>query len=136
MGTTDQQTVIELRSGTLELQANGVVRVTPNLDAQDLAGMRESVDAIRDVRERLGHKVRLIVDIRGIRSLSREARLELQGPRNMSNLIGGALLSDSGISRVVGNFFVGLNQGAVPIRLFASEDEARTWLEGLPDDNV
>ena len=39
-----------------------------------------------------------------------------------------ALLVGSPLSRVIGNFFVGLNRSTFPLRLFTSEEEAIAWL--------
>lgn len=78
-----------------------------------------------------GKRVRAIVDIRATRSVSREARqLYLQ---DSGVNLGTALLVDSGISRVIGNFIIGLNRGAVQVRLFEDEQAARAWLEALAD---
>ena len=39
-----------------------------------------------------------------------------------------ALVIDSPLSRVLGNFFLGFNRPETPARLFTSVDEARAWL--------
>jgi hypothetical protein len=40
-----------------------------------------------------------------------------------------AVLIKSPISRVVGNFFLGINKPAVPTRLFDNEADALEWLK-------
>jgi hypothetical protein len=42
-----------------------------------------------------------------------------------------AILIDSSVSRVVGNFFLGINKPAVPTKLFTNEKEAVKWLINL-----
>ncbi|HXC05105.1 MAG TPA: hypothetical protein VNZ86_10170 [Bacteroidia bacterium] len=39
-----------------------------------------------------------------------------------------AMIVRSPFQRILGNFFIGLNKVKVPIRLFTSDTEARTWL--------
>lgn len=73
----------------------------------------------------------LLVDIRGSRSVTREARVTLSGPDVQQHVTAVALLIGSPISRVIGNFFVGFNRGAFPTRLFTSETEADAWLHGF-----
>jgi hypothetical protein len=42
--------------------------------------------------------------------------------------IAAALIVKSGIQRILGNFFLGMNKVKVPIRLFTNEQEAVEWL--------
>lgn len=39
-----------------------------------------------------------------------------------------ALVTNSNISRMVGNFFIGLTQSYVPVKLFTEPEKAREWL--------
>jgi hypothetical protein len=41
-----------------------------------------------------------------------------------------ALLVGSPVTRVIGNFFIGLNKPRWPVRLFRSESDALAWLGG------
>jgi hypothetical protein len=41
-----------------------------------------------------------------------------------------ALLVGSAVSKVLANFFMGLNKPKKPTRMFTSQDEAIHWLEG------
>jgi hypothetical protein len=69
----------------------------------------------------------LMGDLRRIKAMERGARVHYvtAGPAAHSAV---ALLVDSPLSRVIGNFFMGLNKPLVPTRLFATEREARDWL--------
>lgn len=40
-----------------------------------------------------------------------------------------ALLIGSPVSRMIGNFFLGINRLRVPVRLFSDEAEALEWLK-------
>ena len=68
------------------------------------------------------------VDMRGIRSVTKEARqyLSVEGS---AYVIAGALLIDSVLNRTIGNIFLTVNKPAVPVRLFTSKEEAFKWLK-------
>ena len=70
----------------------------------------------------------LLVDARGVHSIDRAARRLLSGPRAAEVCSAVALVVGSPLSRVVGNFFVGLNRPRFPVRLFDDEQRARAWL--------
>jgi len=69
---------------------------------------------------------RVVVDLRGMRSLSRDARA-LYGNRAHTPETQVALLVDSSISRAIGNFFIRLNGGR-SVQLFSNEARAWSWL--------
>jgi hypothetical protein len=75
-----------------------------------------------------GRRHPVLIDLQGIRSISREARAYYAGPETARVSSACALLVKSPMARVVGNFFMGLNQSIVPTRLFTSEAAAVEWL--------
>lgn len=78
-----------------------------------------------------GRRRPLLVDLREVKSQTAEARAYLAGPdgNKVSQAVG--LLVASPASRVLGNFYLGLNKPSIPTRLFTSEEEARAWLRGF-----
>ncbi|MCE3294433.1 MAG: hypothetical protein K0R65_147 [Crocinitomicaceae bacterium] len=78
-----------------------------------------------------GEKFPLLIDARGIKSISREARNQFSVRGRETNTTSFAIIIDSPLSRVIGNFFMGINKPAVPTRLFENEEEAITWLLSL-----
>lgn len=72
-------------------------------------------------------KYPLIVDSRGIRSISKEARDHFSLKDRPSPVNAIAIIIDSPVSRVIGNFFIGLSKTRVPSKLFLSESEAAKW---------
>lgn len=65
----------------------------------------------------------------GLSSASKEARdffSHGDGIRHMKKL---ALLTNSPINKMVGNFFLAINKPAVPTRLFTSNEDALNWLK-------
>jgi len=76
-----------------------------------------------------GQKSPLLADIRGTRSITREARAYLAGEEAAALTSAAALIIGSPVSKVIGNFFLGLNKPVYPTRLFTSEEKAVEWLK-------
>jgi len=98
----------------------------------DLPGLDHSlVDAEENVaaysRIWAGTRRPLLVDMTQVKSISREARAcyATQTHRYISAV---ALVVGSPLSRMIANFFLGLNRTAQPTRLFRTVDEAAIWL--------
>lgn len=74
-------------------------------------------------------KFPILIDARGIKSMTREARehFSTRGRDSKTNAFG--IVIKSPLSRVVGNFFLGLNKPAVPTKLFDNESDAIEWLK-------
>lgn len=78
-----------------------------------------------------GDKFPLLIDARGIKSMSREARNQFSTRGRETQVTSFAIIIDSPLSRVIGNFFMGINKPAVPTRLFENEKAAIKWLLSL-----
>lgn len=76
-----------------------------------------------------GSKFPLLIDARGINSISREARnfFTTNGRETSTSAFG--IIIDSYVSKVVGNFFLGINKPVVPTKLFSNEHQAIEWLK-------
>lgn len=75
-----------------------------------------------------GKKYPCIFDLRGLSSVTRDARhyLATEG----SNLvIAGALLVKSNISKTIGNIFLTLNKPKVPAKIFTDRQSALKWVK-------
>jgi hypothetical protein len=103
------------------------------------AGAEVTVDDARENvalchRMNAGGKRPVLVDLRAIKSQTAEARAYLAGPEGSAICQAVGLLIGSPVSRVLGNFYLGLNKPLVPTRLFTSEEEAQAWLRSfLPE---
>ncbi len=74
-------------------------------------------------------KFPIMIDARGIRSMTREAREFFSTRGRDTNTCAFGIIIKSPLSRTVGNFFLGLNKPAVPTRLFDNETDAVEWLK-------
>lgn len=71
----------------------------------------------------------LIVDTRKIKSITKEARDHFSLNGRESRVIAFAILIESPLSRIIGNFFMGLNKPRVPVKLFNQEAKAVEWCQ-------
>lgn len=74
-------------------------------------------------------KFPLLIDARGIKSISRDARNFFTTNGRATNTLAFAIIIDSSVSKVVGNFFLGINKPAVPTKLFSDDKSAVEWLK-------
>ncbi len=110
----------------------GIVRIIYKADARvTIAEARENVDAVAKVVG--GVHSPIFTDIRPISTIDRDSRQYFGGDEAGEVTLATALLVDSPISRVIGNFFIGLNRSQWPVRMFSEESEAMVWLEGFLD---
>ena len=77
----------------------------------------------------IDRKFPILIDSRGIKSMSHEARAHFSANDRDSNTIAWAIIIESSLSRVIGNFFLGVNKPSVPTRLFDNEIDALKWLQ-------
>jgi hypothetical protein len=122
-----------VRSQRIRLDEAGIVRaeLLPHVDV-DGADAAEAVAAI--ARLGGGRKRPVLVDLRRLKSMNREARAYFAGPVTARVESAAALLVGSPLTRAIGNFFLGLNKPCFPTRLFTSEGEALAWLTGFVDE--
>jgi hypothetical protein len=71
----------------------------------------------------------ILVDIRNIKSVSKDSRSIYSSGKTGKCLSAAALLIGNPVSRIVGNFYLGLNKTKMPVRMFTSVEEATDWLK-------
>lgn len=95
----------------------------------DLEAAQENLYAAR--RFLNGRKVPVAVDLRGTLSMSRPARQYYASEEGAFDTLATALIVDSPVERIIGNFFIGLQRPRAPVKLFDVKDEAVKWLKGF-----
>jgi len=124
-------TRIESRAQIGRLDDEGIIRVRakPGVDLtlEDAQDLIQKLGAMGGGRRRPA-----LIDLTGIRSISREARTYLRGPQTAGIESAAALLVGSPLSQVIGRFLIGFGEGLFPARLFTSELEALAWLSSSP----
>jgi hypothetical protein len=108
---------------------DGIVRcVVLPTTSHTLADARENDDAVVSLAG--GRRLPMLLDIRASRGLDREARQYYVRPEAAGQLTAVAMLIDSQIGRILGNFFMTVNKPPFPLRLFTAEADALVWLKG------
>lgn len=70
----------------------------------------------------------VLVDARGVRSMTREAQEFITGTAAERKTRAVAILIHSPVSALLGNFFLALARPVYPTRLFRQPEDARAWL--------
>lgn len=120
--------IIETSAYLTWMGKDGIARTTVKSNADvTIKEAKENSIAVNSLST--GQSFPLLIDARGIRSMSKEAR-DLFSLNNRSSFVNSfAILIESPLSRIIGNFFMGLNKPRVPVKLFNSEQEALLWLK-------
>jgi hypothetical protein len=115
------------RSGERTLSRDGITVIT--LPAGQHVSKRLAEFKAEEARTLAAGVPRpLLIDIRGVKSIDRNARAVL-GAAQMSAAV--ALLGASPVDRVLGNFVMGSQKPRCPVAFFASRSDALAWLAGF-----
>ncbi len=117
---------LETRTQTVQMGADGICRATCRAVYTDIDDIKEDIVSIGHVAG--GEMVPVLVDIRACKGISREARAYLAGEDTAKVQNAAALLVESTVTRVMANFFLGLNKPLFPTKMFNEEPKALTWL--------
>ncbi len=122
----DKET-IKTQTATIWLDDNGILH-SVYLEGVDVEVEHTTENAAVFKQLAKAKKVPILIDIRGVNSVTREARGTASSPEAINIAAATVLLISSPVSRVIGNFFMGLNKPPYPIKLFTSEEKAIAWL--------
>jgi len=120
-------TSIRTQIATFSLEPSGTMVIRHDQPCRiDEATMREMMTAHLQLSG--GHKRPTLIDIRGVRAMSREAR-SIAGKGDVAREISRlALLVSNPVTRVIATLFVSVTGPAYPTKVFSNEDSARAWL--------
>ena len=71
----------------------------------------------------------LLCDLNNVTKMTIECRNHFAGEAHAASFSKAALLIPSPISKIIGNFFMGLNKPIKPTRLFTDREKALEWLK-------
>lgn len=117
------------RVAKLWVGEDGICRIihAPNAEVS-LQDARETLAAYLEIND--GKRLPLFVDTKSMKSISRDARHLYAGEEAAGCAAAVALIVETPVSKVLGNFYLGLSNPHLPSRLFTSEVEALGWLKG------
>jgi len=123
---TDVKDTIETDAALVRRCDDGIIEIDVRLDA--VVGLPQ-MEQILDAQLALSPgPTGVLVDVRPIRSASREALKLTANTAADRDTRAAAILIDSPVSTLLGNFFLKLSRPLYPTRLFRDADEARAWL--------
>lgn len=117
--------VATTRIGETWLEEDGILRfiVSTSGVKMNRQDAEEALDAIVQVSK--GTTYPVIVDIRKLLGMDIDSRRFFANTITVTACV---LLVESPVSRVIGNFFIGLNKASIPVKLFRDENKAIDWL--------
>ena len=109
---------------------DGIARVIHVPGAElTLEDAKETMAAYLKVNK--GKRLPLFVDTKQMKSMSRESLFYYASEETAKTGIAVALIVGTPVSKVLGNFYLGVCSPHLPTRLFTSEQEALEWLKGF-----
>jgi len=115
--------------GKVQLYRSGIMHQTytegAELSIQDSSCEMEIYmrEYCRDMRRPI------LVDLNHLKSVSKESRGIYSSQETAKYISAAALLVGNPVSRIMGNFYLGINKTAMPVRMFTSSREAFQWLQ-------
>lgn len=93
--------------------------------------LEDSLDELRAYRANFCKAVRrpIIVDISNVKTVSKEARNIYSSNETAEILSAAALIVSNPVSRIMGNFYMGINKTIMPVRMFSTTMDAKNWLK-------
>lgn len=73
----------------------------------------------------------LLVHLGKVKYITKEAREHFKGGKRKPTAPAVALIIETSLSVIIGNFYIGLNKPHVPTRLFTNEKSAVRWLKNF-----
>lgn len=118
----------ELRAFTTWINDNDICYtvVKPNA-AIELKDALENSAAVKTISKDTIYP--MLVNLKEIKSITKEARDHFSMQNRTPGITAIGLLIKSPASRIIGNFFLGMNKSTVPVRLFTNEEKAVLWLK-------
>ena len=80
----------------------------------------------------------ILVELDNLKKVSKESRGIYSSNKTVEYFSGAALLVGNPVSRIIGNFYLGINKTSMPVRMFTKRNEALAWLDSLenPDWDI
>ncbi len=120
--------MVETQCAKVMWDTEGFVRAVINPHAEiTLKDVQEITKARAEVSDNRKHA--MLVCLGTIKSASPDGRRCAASSKVSEMTLSVALLIDSLASKVIGNFFIGLNKPPFPVKLFTSEGKAVAWLK-------
>lgn len=118
---------IETTTSIITLRSDGIVlsKYKPNAKETEITA-RENIKSVTSISNKT--KVKLLCDYTNISSMNKGARKYYASEEVANGCLACAIIITNPISKIIGNFFMGLNKPYAPTKLFTSKETAIVWL--------
>lgn len=107
---------------------DGICRTVAKANAEvDLKAAQQNTRMVETFYQNKQYPI--LIDSNKVKYITREARSHFSTKNRQSVINSMAIIVKSPISRVIGNFFMGLNKPNIPAKLFENESSAVAWLQ-------
>ena len=120
-----KKVLLENESAKFELE-EGIIIANWNVSQVDLQ-IAQKLVAYR-IKATEGKTYPMLVNIISVKDSEKEARDFLASEKGCEGIIALALLINSPIGSMIGNFWMRINKPLVPTQLFTNEMQAKKWL--------
>ncbi|MCB9136492.1 MAG: hypothetical protein H6636_13780 [Anaerolineales bacterium] len=120
--------MINTRTSSIWIDDNNTVHISihPN-SAISLEDAQKTTETVAMMVDGYEASLLLLVNTRGTKSMSREARAHLASVQT-DLILARAIVIDSPIGQIIANFFLNINHPVIPTQMFTNEDAALAWL--------
>lgn len=110
---------------TIELE-NGIVHAKWKSPIVDLDIAKQAVKYRLEATDYIAYP--LLSNIKAVKSSTKPARDFLASPEGCEGIVACAVLIDSPLGSMLGNFFLSISKPTSPTKIFTDESEAKKWL--------
>lgn len=114
--------------GLVRLYDNGIMHQT--YDSGSELVYQDSLDEFELYQKGYCDNTRrpILVELDNVRTVSKESRGVYSSPDTAEYFSAAALLVGNPVSRIIGNFYLGISKTSMPVRMFTEREEAIAWL--------
>lgn len=106
----------------------GIIHQSHSPDTEiTLEDVKQDVDLYPILTEQ--KKAFVLIDLNNVKSVEKQARDFLASDATANHVSAAALVAQTMISKVLGNFFLGINKPPMPVKLFNSKEAGMEWLK-------
>lgn len=120
---------IDLRCYNTWMGDDGIVRTKVKENSEIV--LTDAIENSKAVNSFDNEIYPLIVDTSMAKSITKEARDYFSMKERESKVIAFAIIINSPLSKIIANFFMGLNKPRVPVQLFNNEEKAIDWCKNF-----
>ena len=106
---------------------NGIMLCVFKPDSLDIATTKACIATRLSFGEGVSYPT--FIDITSIKSVSKESRDYFASAEGYKCITAAALLIDSSVNKIIGNFFLQINKPPIPTKLFNRKSDAVFWLQ-------